>query len=306
MVQGQHFRLLCLTGEAKGTSYFLTGARVVMGRSETADIKVMDVKSSREHAEVIKFKDHYVVTDLGSQNGIMVNDLKVNQHRLSDGDKIIIGSTVYAFKEFIVGDKPGKSDKKVTKNDEDDDEVIEAPKKKSKMLPILAVLALLAFMLLSGDEESEKDSKESKSKKGVTDTYIELAQKKNQDDDAEVQRKLDTIIQRGQREFREGNFFRAIEEFNLALVLSPNNGRASFYLNKTKQSLDNHIEDLFLKSRREYDSLKYAAAGQTYCSIIKMLQNYPDDERYKQAQNQVKNVEKALGMYDGEFKCFEE
>ena len=104
VVPGKHFKLLCMTGENKGTSYFLTGARVIMGRSENADIKIADTKSSREHAELAKIKNKYVLSDLGSANGIVVNDLKVNQHTLSDGDKVIVGATVYKFTVIKVKD----------------------------------------------------------------------------------------------------------------------------------------------------------------------------------------------------------
>ena len=79
---GKHFRLLCLTGKNKGVAYFMTGKRLVMGRHENCDIQILDTKSSREHAELTRVGDKFVLTDLGSQNGIIVNDLKVNQHTL--------------------------------------------------------------------------------------------------------------------------------------------------------------------------------------------------------------------------------
>ena len=97
-----------------------------------------------------------------------------------------------------------------------------------------------------------------------------------------------------------------MEEFQQALVLSPNNGQASFYLRRSKQALDNTIEDYFLKARRDYDSLKYRSAIISYCAIIRLLQGYAEDERFKQAQRQINGIEKILGMFEGEYKCFEE
>lgn len=308
LAPGKYHRLLCLTGESKGTSYFLTGNRIILGRGDNVDVKVADLRSSREHAELAKMRGSFVLTDLGSQNGIVVNDLKVNQHKLTDGDKIIIGSTVYKYSEFAVGEDAQNADE-----EDDEDEVDEADsksdkKKKKSKLPLIVVLGAVAFFMLGEDESgnTRKVADSNAKVKNVSDAYIELMQKKKEEEDKEVQKKLDSILHRGQRELREGNYFRAIEEFNLALVLSPNNGRASFYLSKTKQALDNFIEELFLKARRDYDSLRYDSAGQTYCAIIKFLQRYPDDERYKRADLQVKNVEKEMGLYEGEYKCFEE
>ncbi|MBI2521255.1 MAG: FHA domain-containing protein [Bdellovibrio sp.] len=309
---GKHYRLLCMTGDYKGTSYYLKENRVVLGRSEDADVQLADVKASREHAELTRFKDTFIVTDLGSQNGIIVNDLKVAQHTLTNGDKIIIGQTVFKFDVIDVRDliqeiknnplgKPAKG--------ENEKEQAVAPKKKpSKLLMLGGVAIFVIFIMLDSGDNGPAVKKEDTDKKmqDISDNYTAQLMKKKEVEDKDLQKKLDAIIQRGQREYREKNFFRAIEEFNLALVLNPNNGRAAFYLNKTKQSLDNSIEDLFLKARRDFDSLRYQSAGLTYCSIMRILEAYKDDERFKRAEGQLRNVEKELGMIEGEYKCFEE
>ena len=105
---GRYYRLLCLTGKNKGTSYFLQSSRIVLGRSDKADIMIADTKSSREHAELTFLKDEYIITDLSSQNGVVVNDLKILQHQLNNGDKIIIGQTVYKY-DLIENKKPNLS-----------------------------------------------------------------------------------------------------------------------------------------------------------------------------------------------------
>ena len=307
-VPGKHFKLLCMTGPSKGTSYFLTGNRVVLGRSDKADVKVEDTKSSREHAELVKNKNRYVLSDLGSANGIVVNDLKVNQHVLADGDKIIIGATVYKYSVIKVKD-PLEEEEEEYEESEDFEEDNEGTSKKSKKSLIMLLGLVAVFMILydDGDEGGKKKGKSPASR--TTDISAQIASelaKKGDDDDIDLQKKLQAIIHRGQREFREKNYFRAIEEFSLALVLDPNNGQASFYLNKTQKALDNEIEEYFLNARREYDSLKYTSSGHSYCAVMRLLEDYPDDERYLRAQNQIGNVEKALGLYEGEFKCFEE
>ena len=87
---GVHHRLLCLTGNNKGVSYYISGKRVVLGRSGEVDVQVLDEKASREHAEIVNINGDFILTDLKSQNGTIVEDLKITQHKLSNGDKIII------------------------------------------------------------------------------------------------------------------------------------------------------------------------------------------------------------------------
>src|SRR5690606_13229349 len=102
---GVYHRLICLTGGNKGESYVLLGNRVVLGRGDRTDIRLTDIKASREHAEITKVGENWVVTDLGSQNGIIVNDKKVVQETLVEGDKLIIGQTVLKFAKVEVSGK---------------------------------------------------------------------------------------------------------------------------------------------------------------------------------------------------------
>ncbi len=69
-----------------------TGRRYVAGRGETCDLRLLSDEISREHAEIIRLWDGVVVGDLGSKNGVWVNDAAVTERqRLRDGDLIRVG-----------------------------------------------------------------------------------------------------------------------------------------------------------------------------------------------------------------------
>lgn len=308
---GQHFRLLCMTGKNKGESYFITGKRIVIGRSEKADVIITDAKSSREHAEITKVGANYILTDLKSQNGIYVNESRINQQTLKDGDKIIIGQTVFRFGRVEVLDQPTQTSEPVSQSDFDrtiNSEGPEStPKKKSKSsLLIIGILAIAAFILMEDDPATT--SSVSKKKNNIivnefTDDMESELKKKQIAEDKELKEKLDAIFHRGLREVREGNYYRAINEFNLALILSPKNARASFYRDRTIQMLDAAIEESFISARRHYDALKYRSSANSYCSIVRLIQNNPDDQRYKDAMANIKEIEKILGLNNGEIVC---
>ncbi|HVV51376.1 MAG TPA: FHA domain-containing protein, partial [Polyangia bacterium] len=66
--------------------------RYLLGRAETCDLQLVSEEVSREHAEVVRLWDRVVVRDLGSKNGVRVNDAVVtDRRRLRDGDRIQIG-----------------------------------------------------------------------------------------------------------------------------------------------------------------------------------------------------------------------
>lgn len=306
--EGTWWRLMCLTGQTKGETYILTGNRIVMGRSEKADIRVLDIKSSREHAEITKVGNDWVLTDLGSQNGIVVNDQKVSQTKLREGDKVVIGQTVYKLSKVEVKQGTGVPKSKTKETDAAENESFsEAPKKKTSALLGLVVVVGIALMLLD-DSGSPKTSSAKKKQqiaavKDVTDEYMQLVRQKQMMEDKALKQKMNTIFQRGLRELREKNYFRAINEFNLALILNPSDPLADFYLRKAKEELDKVIADQFIKGKRDEEGLRYQNAIVTYCGVIRLLYQYQDDPRYKTAEENIKELEGKLGLEQGETNC---
>ncbi len=312
---GTHFRVLCMTGKNKGLVYYLRGKRFVLGRTDSADIQVLDAKSSREHAELTKFGDTYIVTDLGSQNGIIVNDLKVSQHQLDDGDKIIIGQTVFKFNVIVVENELEVYDEDSDEEDYEDEEAEEEEKKpkgkkakeqaakKKKLIYGLVGIALL-FVFLDEGEEKKPPVKKAPVIEKEDKSLAAALRDRNKGYDQETEEKIGVILHRGFRELREKNYMRAIEEFSLALILSPNHGRASAYLEKSKMLLDEEVKSQFNKAKREIDSLKFKKSVRIYCSILRYLQERPEDERYKRAQKEIDVIVQEQGLRADEVKCF--
>ena len=325
---GTHHRLVCMTGPNKGKVYYLLGKRVVIGRSENADIQIIDSKISREHAEITFAGGSYVITDLGSPNGVVVNDQKIVQRKLAEGEKIVIGQSVFKYNIIQVSEsnnmvvvvkggqqvvKPKLSAVKAAKEVEEDDNNSssdsDSEQKKPKIIIMIAVILLVIFVLFDkGDAPLKKNRKSPENAEEVFNINPEEGNKgkKLTLEDADTKKKFVSMIQEGQREAREGNYFRAIEDFNRALQLMPNNGQASYYLSKSKQKLDEEIEKNFIKGKNDYDSKKYQAAISSYCAVEQLIQNYPNDERYKNAVDKISAIEVELGKEKGEIKCFEE
>ncbi len=65
-----------------------------IGRETDNDVVLDDPATSRHHAEILFHEGHYVVKDLGSANGTYVNEQRVSERALADGDAIRIGQNV--------------------------------------------------------------------------------------------------------------------------------------------------------------------------------------------------------------------
>ena len=76
-------------------------SEVRIGRSEEAELPLEDADCSRDHAVVAVDESGALIRDLGSKNGVTVNDRVVQERRLRDRDEIRLGNTVLVFEDPI-------------------------------------------------------------------------------------------------------------------------------------------------------------------------------------------------------------
>ena len=69
-----------------------------LGRARANDIVLEDVAVSSQHCRIRLEQGRFVLHDLKSTNGTLVNDQKVTRHALSEGDVIRIGETSLQFR----------------------------------------------------------------------------------------------------------------------------------------------------------------------------------------------------------------
>lgn len=67
---------------------------LVLGRSQSADITILDTQLSRRHAEIrVNTAGQFELMDLGSTNLSIVNKNDITRHTLRHGDQILLGDT---------------------------------------------------------------------------------------------------------------------------------------------------------------------------------------------------------------------
>ena len=89
-------KLLALEGHAPGTEYTLGSRAFTVGRSASASLVLDDDDVSREHCRIRPTEDGYVIEDLNSRNGTLVNGLRIEQPtHLEPGDLVIVGRALF-------------------------------------------------------------------------------------------------------------------------------------------------------------------------------------------------------------------
>ncbi|MEZ5428831.1 MAG: GGDEF domain-containing protein [Pyrinomonadaceae bacterium] len=94
--------LVSLTGDLIAVPIPLEREEVVLGRALEADVRINDFRVSRQHAQIITtIKEDgskvYMIRDMHSRNGTILNGQKIVQEVLQNGDKITIGEQIFRF-----------------------------------------------------------------------------------------------------------------------------------------------------------------------------------------------------------------
>jgi pSer/pThr/pTyr-binding forkhead associated (FHA) protein len=84
-------RFVALNTVFAGTVLTLDGDKMVMGRTEDNDLVIQHKSVSRNHARVEREGELFRIHDLGSANGVLINDAEVTSEILKDGDVVELG-----------------------------------------------------------------------------------------------------------------------------------------------------------------------------------------------------------------------
>lgn len=78
--------------------YPLDSTYLTLGRESSNDIQIQDINASRRHAEITQQpQGAWVITDVGSTNGTLVNGRAIASVVLQPGDYVTMGTTEYLF-----------------------------------------------------------------------------------------------------------------------------------------------------------------------------------------------------------------
>jgi hypothetical protein len=112
----KQYALRFISGKYQGGEFPLPpNKEIVVGRSSELDMVLVEDMVSRRHAKLTVTGDQMFIQDLGSTNGTFVNGEKIKRSALSEGDRILIGTSI--IKVVVAGDAANASDAKAMMED---------------------------------------------------------------------------------------------------------------------------------------------------------------------------------------------
>ncbi|MBV9483377.1 MAG: sigma 54-interacting transcriptional regulator [Acidobacteria bacterium] len=90
-------RLVFIGGPVRESTFALPGGEMPVGRDASNLLSIADPSVSRRHCVLIRDEHGFMIRDLNSRNGTLVNGTPIREHYLAHGDQITIGDSICLF-----------------------------------------------------------------------------------------------------------------------------------------------------------------------------------------------------------------
>ena len=337
-----------VAGREKGRMFELANDRITIGRSDDNDIVVATEAVSRYHAVIERVPEGYwLIRDNQSKNGVQVNGVQVEEHRLQGGDVVQVGTFVFRFNESS-GDAGSSRE-----FDEGEPEAAEpqmlgsvglsdaGKKKPNRRVAIYSVVGLVLFAvwyISSGSPDDKKTAADatgdkagqtatgdaaSGSAKMAREAFTpakdpDLGVKEVGNDGKKIAALEDPLLKsaeqemlkldwsnsslkesevffrKGQREYLDKNFQRAIEDFQTALSLYRGHELASKYLQRAYAETEQAAKQNMEIGVKYFETLQYQRSIYHFTEVIALMAHKPNEPIVHEAEKYIEQAKRRM------------
>lgn len=307
-----------LSGTKRGSVFYLSSFRITLGRAESNHIMIADESVSRVHAIIEKNEDGtLVILDNRSRNGILINGVKTEAAILHPGDQISLGAI--SFKIHLP-----QNNQVANSNFSQEIPVADlSPPKRgvNKRFLLYGGLGLvLVIVLVSNNMEDKKRPGQSEGSSKLSNLKVDisappkipLGKEASQllpidltksPVEAELEKFIDLDVgvedsemhfRKGQREFFNKNYHRAISSLELALSLNRTHPSAGYYLQSAIHQAEGEASKNLEMGLKYFESLQYKRAIYHFKQVKSLLAHKPEDDLIKKCDEYIRLAEQRL------------
>lgn len=311
---GELARVKIVQGPDQGCVFVIMTPNVTLGRGDSNDIVLSDLKSSRLHAKIVFEKNQWMMLDQGSSNGIYSNGKQVREVVLAGNEVLTIGETTF---EFILSKAAGtamltapprsvaqfRAEQAVYANQvrkaRGQEAIIYAGTQGNTKSPVASFLLSKKFMLpffvvmlamMLADDETGNTKKKKKNPGLINPPFVGSFMAENPAATAAAE----MFFKSGFREYRERNYLRAKQQFEMVLQVSPTHELAQLYLDNCNREIEEEIKRLLDTGSRSLKAGKYKEAKGNFESVMRLKYREQDSDAYKDAREQRQIAIRAL------------
>lgn len=304
-----------INGPMKGSVRLMSLVQFTIGRSTECEfIVVNDPKVSRKHAFVSNENGVLNIASLNENNPVIVNGNPVTKVALNSGDVIAIGETEIQFNATTLpsahsqrpmfmmdpqmpGQRPTQPRpsraRRVSGNDQN----------RNRFL-IYGGILLIGFWLFSGSPKKKKEVEIRTEQQIQAD--IEAANKLKELSDQQAMKRLDGSLTaqqaqenyvRGFRDYKKGQFERALVSFQACLALNPEHILCNRYQRLSQRRFNELIQYEIVLGRKYRDQNQFKACRAAFRNVMVMVKD-ANSATYKEAKA---NYEACNSLVEGRF-----
>ncbi len=307
---GEVARLRILKGADQGAVFIVKASSIILGRGDEADVRVADLKASRAHARLDYTKEGWIVSDLGSANGVFFQGEYIRKFALRSGEHFTLGDSIF---EFLVSAEstriltaPLRSGVEVEQLDHalsaqklkvqaysKAPKVTSATQNAKKFNPrTLLLVAALAGIYFYMDQDSNPKSPAKAIAKKTADSPDDraLASYLPGGVSKDIIKTAELYYRQGFREYREKNYLRSKAQFELSLQVNPNHDLARHYLQVAEQDIIKEIKDTMDSAQKQIVAGRLREAKGYYEAAMRLMYNDKSNPDYIECEDALKKI----------------
>lgn len=320
---GLQTRWTIVSGGMKGAVRVMEQSQFIIGRNPECEFIILnDPKCSRRQAGIRVTSRGCEITSLNDKNPCLVNGREVHHALLHDGDIVTLGETEVQFSSGI-NHRDAAHGALTTVQSPDHPAHVHAhadghvpaprikrrskrakPQGNSKRFLIYGVAGLLLYLIFS-DSPKKKEAVAIRTEQHLG-AEIELANKSKAAAEAENAPRLNSSIParqaqeyyvRGFRDYRKGQFERALVSFQACLALNREHPLCARYLRLSQRKFNEMIQYYVLLGRKYRDQNQFQSCRAAFRNVMVMIKD-ANNETYKMAKA---NYEACNAFIEGRF-----
>lgn len=271
-----------MNGPMKGSVRLISAPMFLIGRSPECEFVIVnDPKCSRRHAQVESSPAGWEVLSLNDKNPVIVNGREVQRSPVQDGDLITVGGTELRFNSTVAAPSPSPS---AFPGSSPFPRMPARPTGTAgwsprKIVGIGVGLVAVVWVMLPG--KPKKAGTGIRTEQQVQ-ADIEAANKLREAAEAMALKKLDQTgasqqaqenFVRGFRDYKKGQYERALISFQACLALNPDHVLCNRYIRLAQRRFDELIQYEMVIGRKYRDQNQYRACRTAFRNVMFMIKD---------------------------------
>ncbi len=282
-------RLKVISGKQKGTVWSLAEGRFTLGRDAGCEFVLDDDGASRRHAEILVSGARIAIRDLQSTNHTYVNQRRIDQAQLVDGDVVGIGSTRVEVRTRPESPaqrpKPGSA-RSARAGRRASSGVATRPGRTVRRIVMIACIGIVGlgilFMVVGREDRGPQRPIAESGTRALSRQQREQPPQVAATTLEELPGNLREAYEQGRTHFQYGNLARARSSFERVVAEYPGFREGTRSLGRVNDLIDERLDRAFARARSALVAGRYEELRSAIDTIDFLAK--PDDPRRREAE----------------------